>query len=355
MVTVFGARCPALKGRIKALVKQRPQPGAEIVEVDVPSFGPEEVLVEVKATSICGTDVHIYDWNSWAQSRVKLPRIFGHELAGEIVEVGKNVKNIEAGDLISADSHIACGQCFQCRTGQSNICRNIKVLGVDVNGCFAEYLALPERNAWKVPKTRPLEIASIMDPLGNAVYATSSTEPSGESVAIFGCGPIGLFSTGIARLLGATSIYAIDVNNFRLRLAEKMGASKVFNPKDADVLREIREETNGNGVGVVMEMSGNAVAEAFQVLRPGGRLILFGIPPKPVELNIPEWIVFKGAQVLGIFGRKMFETWYTMEALLKSGRLDVTPVITHKMPFNELKKGMELMKSGNCGKVVLLR
>ncbi len=342
--------------KMKAVVKTKAKPGAELIEVDVPKPGPNDVLVKVLATSICGTDLHIYEWNEWAKNRIRnIPQIMGHELCGEVIEVGTNVNNVIKGDVITAETHIACGYCYQCRTGLAHICQNGKIFGVDVNGVFAEYALVPAANAWVLEKKIPKDYASIMEPLGNAIHTTLAGEIAGCTVLITGCGPIGLMSIAVSRLCGATNIIATEINEFRIQLAKKMGADLVINPVQENVIEVIREKTNNRGVDVILEMSGNtnAILDAFKVLRPGGRYSILGIPDKPLKIDLGQDIIFKYITVQGINGRLMFSTWYKTTRFLSSGRLDLEPVITHRFRLEEFEKGMELMKTGNCGKVLL--
>ncbi len=348
-----------MQGKMRALVKTDPAPGARLVSVEIPPIGPKDVLVKVKAASICGTDLHIYQWDQWAQSRIHPPRRFGHELAGEVVEVGSEVSVVQLGDYVSADSHIACGTCYQCRTGRRHICANLAILGVDVDGCFADCAVIPESSIWKnAPSLRP-EVACVQDPLGNAVYATLVEPVSGKSMAVFGCGPVGLFSVGVARASGARPIFAVDVNDYRLGLARQMGATHLVKADDADVVQTIMTETAGLGVDVVLEMSGAhaAIQQGFQVLTKGGRFTAFGIPEEPIpDFDMANQVIFKGARVIGINGREMFQTWYEMADLLNSGALDPSPVITHTFPLEQYESAFDLLLSGGrqCGKVVLI-
>ncbi len=348
-----------MRGKMRALVKGEPAPGAQMLTVDIPPVGPSEVLIKVKAASICGTDLHIYRWDRWAQSRVRLPRRFGHELAGEVVEVGSTVSLVRPGDYVSADSHIACGVCYQCRTGRRHICANLSILGVDVDGCFSDYAVISETSLWKNSATLRPEVACIQDPLGNAVYATLVEPVSGKSVAVFGCGPVGLFSVGVARASGARPIFAVDVNDYRLDLARQMGATHLLQAGDDDVVRKIIAETSGLGVDVVLEMSGahQAIEQGFQVLTKGGRFTAFGIPEEPIpSFDLANQVIFKGARVIGINGREMFATWYEMADLLDSGALDPSPVITHTFPLEEYQAAFDLLLATGrrCGKVVLI-
>lgn len=342
--------------KMKAVAKTKPAPGAEIIEVDIPTAGPDEVLVKVLATSICGTDLHIFDWNEWAQSRIKrIPLIMGHELCGEIVELGDHVKNLKKGDIVSAETHIACGHCYLCHTGNAHICMNGSIFGVDINGVFADYAVVPASNAWVLDQRIPKDYASVMEPLGNAIHTVLAGDITGNTVLVTGCGPIGLMSIAVARICGATQIFATEINDFRIELARKAGADKVLNPKKDRIVSTILKDTAGLGVDVVLEMSGNptAIKEAFSALRPGGRYSILGIPDEPMEIDLGKDIVFKYATVQGINGRLMFSTWHKTSRFLSSNRLDLEPIITHRFPLVEFEKGMELMRSGNCGKILL--
>jgi len=340
---------------VKAFAKVRPEPGLVQIEAEKPRPGNHEVLVKVKVTSVCGTDYHIYRWDEWAQAHIKPPRIIGHEFAGEIVETGSDVTTHKLGDLVAAESHIGCGRCYQCRTGNSHICERLAIIGVDVDGSFAEYVKIPEQNAWPIPSEVPVETASILEPLGNAVHAAFAADIAGSDVSIFGCGPVGLSAVALTSVAGALSVTAIDINDYRLKLAQRMGASKIVNSRELDPVAEIHRDTEGRGARVVLEMSGNEVAirQAFRAVRNGGTVILFGLPSGEIRLNVADDLIFKEAHVQGIVGREIFRTWYTVEALLKSGRLNLQPLITHRMPLNRLDDAMKLVGSGECGKIVL--
>ncbi len=342
--------------KMKAVVKTKPEPGAELVEIDIPTPKPDEVLVKVLATSICGTDLHIYEWNKWAQNRIRnIPQVMGHELCGEVIELGTNVKAVQKGDVISAETHIACNHCYLCHTGNAHICINGRIFGVDVNGVFAEYAVLPSSNAWILDKKIPRDFASVMEPLGNAVHTVLAGEINGNTTLVTGCGPIGVMSIAVARICGATRIIATDINEYRLQMAKKAGADLVLNPKKDDIVQRVLQETSGLGIDVVLEMSGvsTAIQQGFDCLRPGGRFSILGIPDKPMEIDIGKSIVFKYATVQGINGRLMFSTWHKTSRFLSSGRLNLDSIITHRFRLEEFEKGMELMKSGNCGKVLL--
>jgi threonine 3-dehydrogenase len=344
-----------MEGKMRAALKVEAAPGAKVALVNIPQIGSRDVLVQVKAASICGTDMHIYEWDAWAQSRMSIPRIFGHEFAGEVVEVGSEVTTLASGDFVAAETHITCGHCYQCRTGQANVCRNVQILGVDRDGAFAEYIAIPESVAWKTGKEIDHSVASIQEPFGNAVHATYADEITSKTVAVFGCGPIGLWAVGLCRISGASDIFAIEPNHKRLAIATTMGAKHVYNPFEVDPVQQVLEVTGGLGVDVVLEMSGNASAirQGFKALRNGGRVSLLGIPSRSVDLDLANDIIFKGATVHGISGRRMFDTWYRTRRILEAGQLDLKQVITHTLSFDQIHEAMEIMKSGDCGKIVM--
>lgn len=344
--------------KMKAILKKKPGPGLEMDLVDIPHPGPGEVLVKVRATSICGTDVHIYNWDHWAQSRIKPPIIIGHEFCGEVVEVGKDVKSLKVGDFISAESHIPDMTCPVCRKGQPHICQNLKIIGVDTNGSFAEYVVLPEICAWKNASDMDLAIASIQEPLGNAVYAVLAEPVSGKTVAVFGDGPAGSNAVAVAKAAGAGTVFQIGMNPYRLEIGRRMGADFSINIAEGqDPVKIILEKTDGTGVDVVLEMAGSPLAleQGFAVLRKGGRFTAFGIPPEPVTLDWANSVIFKGARIIGINGRLLWETWYQMVELLNSGKLDPSPVITHKMPLDDFEEAFRLLTSPEkrVGKVVM--
>jgi len=346
--------------KMKAVVKTRPEMGAELLEVEVPKIAPDQVLLKVKAASICGTDVHIYQWERWAQSRIgagRLPQILGHEVAGEVVEIGANIRTLKPGDFISVETHIPCGHCRQCLSGQMHICQNLKIFGVDCDGCFAEYVAVPEIVAWKNDKLLPPEYAAVQEPLGNAVYCTLVEPVSGKTVLIFGDGPIALFAVGVARASGATRIVLAGMEPARLLIARSMGADLTINVLQQDAVQVIFDDTSGVGMDVVLEMAGaqKAIEQAFKCVRKGGRVSAFGIPSGPVELDWNNAVIFRGVTIYGINGRLMFDTWITVRNLLASGRLDIAPVITHKLPLSEFARGFDLMITSpkQSGKVVL--
>jgi len=348
-----------------AIVKKKRGPGAEITTVETPKIRENEVLVKVKAASVCGTDIHIWEWNEWAQKRIKkIPLIFGHEFAGEVVEVGKNVTSVTVGDMVSAETHIADGTCYQCRTDRMHVCQHLEILGVDRNGVFAEYVSMPENNAWKNDPSLDPAIASLQEPLGNAIQTVLPKDHiediAGKNVAVLGCGPIGLMSIAVLKVLGASKIFATagGLNKVRMELAKKMGADMVISAQEGvDIVKIIRDGTDGNGVDVALEMSGNptAVRQAFEMLTPGGRVSLLGILDKPMEIDLNNAMIFKSATVYGIHGRRMFQTWYQMKGMLRNPdfRNKIAAIITHKMPFRDVAKGVGLIQSKQAGKVVL--
>ncbi len=338
-----------------AVVKPSAAPGTEIREVKIPSYGRTDVLVKVKVASICGTDLHIFEWDRWAQNRIHPPLIPGHEFCGEVVAFGDEVTSVKEGDFVSAEMHVACGKCLQCRTGEAHICQNVRIIGVDADGAFAEYVVIPESNIWKLDPAIPLEYASILDPLGNAVHTVLAGEIAAKTVAVTGCGPIGLFSIAVARAVGATTVFAIEVNEHRRRLAKEMKADFVLDPSKDNVNSVVMEKTGGNGVDVVLEMAGHpdAIRTAFDIVRRGGRISLLGLTSKPISLNFSEDIIFKGITIQGINGRRMYQTWYQMTALLKAGKLDLHPVITDRIAMKDFSKGMERLKTGEASKILL--
>lgn len=343
-----------MSGQMVALVKETASAGAVMKQVPIPSTHPDEVLIRVKATSVCGTDLHIYNWDHWAQSRVKPPYVFGHECSGIVAEVGEKVTDVEVGDPVSCETHIVCGKCPACRRGDFHICYHTQIIGVDRAGCFAEYLAIPASNVWKVPKTMPFDIATLMEPMGNAVHTVLSGPVVGKRVAVVGCGPIGIMAVSIAKAAGAFQVIALDVNPTRLQLAEQMGATHLINSSQEDPVALVRNMTEDHGVDVVLEMSGHptAIRQGFAMCTYGGRISMLGLPAQDVPINIADEIVFKGITIHGITGRKMFETWEQTAGLLASGQVDLEPLITHRLPLSEFERGFELMRAGDCGKVV---
>ncbi len=343
---------------MRALVKTTAAPGLTMTSWPDPTPGPGDAVVKVAATSLCGTDAHIYRWDDWAQRRIAPPRIIGHELCGHVVEVGRDVSLVKVGDYVAAESHLTCGRCFQCRTGQAHVCKSYKILGIDRDGSYAGYVALPEGLLWQTSPDLAPEFACLQEPLGNAVDAALAEDLPGQTVLITGCGPTGLFAAAVARVAGASLIIASDVSDYRLALAKQLGVDHTLNVRTdgAEAMATvIRDLTGGDGVDAALEMSGDPAAmhQAFRAVKNGGRVTLFGIPTGPVCFDLPNEIIFKGIRVYGVTGRRLFQTWYRLAGLFKAG-LNIRPVVTHIFPMQEFAQGFELIQSGQCGKVVLI-
>lgn len=336
---------------VKAKAARR---ATEIRTVPRPTIRSDEALVRVKIASVCGTDLHIFDWNEWAQHRIRPPLIQGHEMAGTVERAGEDVTTVEPGDYVSFEGHIACGRCYECRTGQAHVCRNLRIMGIDRDGAFAEYVAVPAANLVRNDADLPLEVATIQDPLGNAVQVVMNAGVPGKAVAIFGLGPIGLMAVALAKALSAAQIIAVEkTNEYRKGLAKRLGAHVVLE-SDSDTVDRILGLTGGEGVHEAMEFSGApaALQQAVKVVRPGGGVHLLGLYSGPVSLDLTGDVIMRGVTLHGITGRKMFRTWYEMAGLLKSGNLDLTPVITHRFPLDGYVKALETVRSRQCGKVV---
>lgn len=342
---------------ILALRKVEPAPGAELVRIESRALQPNEIRVRIRAASVCGTDKHIYNWDAWAQGRIKPPITFGHEACGDIVEVGSVVKRVKVGDFVSLETHVPCGACRLCLTDQQHICLNLKILGVDTAGCFAEEVIVPEACAWVNPKDMDPRIAAIQEPFGNAVYCVDKARVGARSVAIMGDGPIACFAAGIARAMGAAHVLVTGLSAARLEIARKMGAHQVVDAANEDAVRVILDATGGDGADVVLEMAGAAatVRQGFQALRKGGTFVAFGIPAGDVTFDYANALVFKEATVLGINGRRMYETWYQSRAILTKGLVDPTPVITHEMGLGDYAKAFAAINdpASTAGKIVL--
>ena len=340
-----------------SLSKIEAKKGMELVMKDIPSIKDDEILVKVLAASVCGTDVHIYTWDNWAQNRIKhIPQTMGHELAGEVVKIGSRVTSLKLGDIVSAETHIVCNECEFCLTGRSHICKNTSVLGVDRDGAFAQFIAIPATNAWKNDPSIPPEYLSIQEPLGNAVHTVLAQDVIGKTVAVVGVGPIGIMAVDVAKAVGAARVIAIDVNEYRLNLAKKIGADVCLNALDKDLVQHVLDLTDGAGVDVVCEMSGNGIAlnQALDYLKLGGHLSILGVPTKKIEIDVANHIVFKGITIHGITGRKMYETWYQVKGLIESGKLHLKELVTHVLPYTQYEEAFSLMESGQCGKIVLM-
>jgi threonine 3-dehydrogenase len=340
---------------LKAVVKARPEPGVRIAEVPEPQPGEDEILVRVEATSICGSDLAIYEWRDWVAERMRTPRVVGHEFCGTVETVGARVQNVRPGDFIAAETHIVDGTCHQCLVGEKHVCQNVQILGFDRDGCFAELIVIPAANAWVTDRSMPVEVASIQEPFGNAVHSATRGELRDQIVLVTGCGPIGLFCVGIARAEGAATVIATDVNQYRLALARRMGADHALDAGPGDLVEAIVAAA-GRPVDVALEMSGNAVAidQALRALRPGGWISLLGLPIAPVTLDLNGLVIQKGVTMYGIFGRRIFETWEQTRRLLSpGGGVDVTPLITHRIGLDDVEEAMRLLQVGECGKIVI--
>ncbi len=338
-----------------AVVKAAAGPGAEIDQVPIPEPSGSDVLIEVAASSICGTDVHIFDWNDWARRHIHPPRVFGHEMSGRVVAAGPEVQDLKAGSFVAAETHIVDHTCRQCRRGLYHLCENVRVLGVDRDGSFARFVLLPAENCWQNAAGLTPEVAALQEPFGNAVHAALAGPLRDNAVAIFGLGPIGLCAVGIAKAEGAAAVYGVEPNPFRRELAERMGATAVFAPGN-ELVSQLRQANGGVGVDVVLEMSGHpmAVQQGLEALHSGGWISLLGIGDRPVTLDLNDLVVTKGITIHGIFGRRIWETWEKTSEYLRSGKVDVSPLITHRFPLDDFDEAMAQMKSGRSGKVVLL-
>ena len=334
-------------------MKTGPGPGLELTDVEVPRPRPDEVLIRIRKTSICGTDLHIDDWNPWAERTVPVPLTIGHEFTGEIVRIGAEVEGLEVGMRVSGEGHITCGHCRNCRAGRRNYCHNHRSVGVSRPGAFAEYLALPAENVFPVPDHIPDDVAAILDPLGNATHTALAFDVVGEDVLVAGAGPIGVMATAIVRHIGARFVVVTDINPYRLDLAASMGADRVVDVRSSELAPVMATLGMTEGFDVGLEMSGSeaALSQLLSVMNNGGRVAVLGIPPGPVTIDLNQ-VIFKGLDLRGIYGRRIFETWYKMSAMLQSG-LDVRPVITHRFPVSEFREAFDVVRSGEASKVIL--
>jgi threonine 3-dehydrogenase len=338
---------------MKALCKLKKEPGIWMTDIPKPEIGVNDVLIKIKKTAICGTDVHIYNWDEWAQATIPVPMAIGHEFMGEIVAVGEEVSGFSIGDRVSGEGHITCGHCRNCRAGKRHLCRNTIGIGVNRQGCFAEYLSLPASNVFLLSDKISDDIASILDPLGNATHTALSFDMVGEDVLITGAGPIGIMAVAIAKHIGARWVVISDVNDYRLNLAKKMGADRVVNVTRESIFEVMSELDIKEGFDVGLEMSGNPQAfnTMLEVMIHGGHIAILGIPPHEIAINWNH-VIFKGLTLKGIYGREMFETWYKMSSLIQAG-LNVAPVITHHFSIEDFQKGFDVMRSGEAAKVIL--
>jgi threonine 3-dehydrogenase len=340
---------------MKALRKMQAAKGLQMDTVAMPAVGPTDVLVRVKTASICGTDLHIYGWDRWSQGRIKPPLTLGHEFCGIVERVGDEVRAVKAGDFVSAEMHVNCGHCHQCRVGQAHVCQNLRIIGIDQDGAFAEFVKIPAPNIWKLDPAIPEHYGAMLDPLGNAVHTVLAGPIAGQTVLVTGCGPIGLMSIAVAKACGASKVFATETNEQRRAMAKKMGADVVLNPAAENVVARILAETGGTGVDALLEMSGNpaAIQQGFKALRAGGRASLLGIPTENVPLDLVNDVIFKGATVQGIYGRRMYETWVQMTALLKAGKLNLEPLFSEREPLEKFENAFAKLQGGLPGKILL--
>lgn len=338
-----------------AIQKSAPEAGFKVATVEKSAPGPKEVLIKVSLASVCGTDFHITNWDEWSANRIKPPLVYGHEFCGVIESIGDRVEGFAPGDFVSAEMHLSCGHCLQCMEGRKHICENVKIFGVDLPGCFAEYVVIPAKQLIKLPKSIKPEYGALLDSLGNSVHAVSRANVAGKTVHVVGCGPLGLFAVAVAKAMGALKVFASDVSPYRLNLAQKAGADAAFDAAKVKTSDEIKKATRGHGVDVVLEMSGSPVAinDAFKSLKLGGTVVMMGIPQGNIELDINKDIIFKEATVIGVNGRQIFQTWILMLDLLTSGKLDLDFIITHELPLSDFGQAMELIRRGESGKILL--
>lgn len=340
---------------MRAVIKASPGPGLQVAQVPIPIPKPDEILVRVRAASICGTDLHIYNWDPWAASRVHPPVVVGHEVCGEVVDRGSMVRTPEIGDFVSLESHVICNTCSYCRTGMGHLCANTRLIGVDRDGGFAEYIAIAAQNAWPNPPDLPLEVAVLQENFGNAVHTAFAVDLRAKKVLVTGCGPVGLMTIAVARAIGARAIFATDISRYRIDFARRMGADLALHAVEDPVIEMIREATDGEGVDVLLEMSGapSAIDQGFLLLKPGGDVALLGVAPGPFEFDWNHHIVFKGASVVGITGRRLWHTWYQARGLIRSGAVDLSPMVTHRFRLDQFDQAFSTMASGESGKVML--
>ncbi|NVK56891.1 MAG: L-threonine 3-dehydrogenase [Alteromonadaceae bacterium] len=338
---------------MKSLVKQHREPGIWLLDTDKPVMGHNDLLIKIRKTAICGTDMHIYQWDDWAQQTIPVPMVVGHEYVGEVVDMGQEVQGFAVGDRVSGEGHITCGHCRNCRAGRRHLCRNTEGVGVNRAGAFAEYLVIPAFNAFKIPANISDDLAAVFDPFGNAVHTALSFDLVGEDVLITGAGPIGIMAAAVARHVGARHVVITDVNPYRLALAEKMGVSRAVNVASESLKDVMQSLGMTEGFDIGLEMSGvpTAFRDMLNNMNNGGKVAMLGIPPQDVAIDWNQ-VIFKGLVIKGIYGREMFETWYKMASLIQSG-LDISPIITHEFAVEDFQQGFDVMGSGKSGKVIL--
>ncbi|MES2309863.1 MAG: L-threonine 3-dehydrogenase [Verrucomicrobiota bacterium] len=341
--------------QMRCLCKEHAAPGFTLTQAPISFPGPGEVRIKVKSVGICGTDLHIWLWDKWAASRVKPGTIIGHEFMGVIDLIGEGVKGLAIGDRVSGEGHITCGRCHNCRTGDAHICDHVDIIGIDINGCFADYLVLPASNVWPLTDDIPNHLGAIHDPFGNAMHTVMSVPVTAKTVMVLGAGIIGAMAVGICKAIGEFQVIAVDTNPYKLDLAKKMGAHHLLNPKTDDIAKRVKEITRGEGIDTLLEMSGSpvAISSGLDLMRNGGNVAFLGIPAENVSIDLAKQVVFKGLTLKGINGRRMYETWYQCTGFIQNHLMDFEPVITHQLPFESFEEGLQLMKEGKAGKVVL--
>lgn len=345
-----------LELEMMAAVKDKEDVGFSYVKRTISTaLEPGEVLIKVITASFCGTDYHLYTYDKWARHRIKIPYTVGHEFSGEIIKIAPDVTRVKVGDIVSAETHITCGECEFCLRGEGHICQNTKVIGLDIDGCFANYIKIPAKNCFVNEKHHDQLQLSVQEPLGNAVHTITHFPIENRDVVVLGCGPIGIMAVDVARAYGAKKVIAIEINDFRRNLAKDLGADHVINPLTEDVYEKVMAYTNGMGADVIGDFSGNktAIETAFKYLKPGGGFAILGIPNDDICINVTDDIVFKGARIYGVTGRRIYDTWYQVKELIDNNRLHLDKIITHTFPLSRINEAAEIMGSKNCGKIVL--
>jgi len=342
---------------MKVIIKEKAGPGLNLSEKPVPVLENDDwVKIKILAASICGTDMHIDEWDEWSQQRVKPGTTVGHELAGEIVEVGSNVKNLKIGDIVACETHIVCETCELCQTGNAHVCEETVIIGVHTDGAFAEYICMPESNCRPQPKDIEPKYLSVLEPFGNAVHTVTEFDVKDKNVAVIGCGPIGLMAVNIAKVLGAKKVVAVEIDEYRIQMAKELGADVCINPIKEDVIARMKEETDGKGIDVACEFSGNkqAIEAIFKYIGLNGKISILGIPRGELSIDVANDVVFKGVTIYGVLGRKMYETWDKAAEIVASGKIDFSKIVTHTYDLENYEEAFDLMRSGQCGKVVLI-
>lgn len=344
-----------MDGKMKVLLKAEAGPGFVMGEKDIPQVADHEVLMKIKTASVCGTDLHIWKWDKWSQNRIKPPVTVGHEFSGEVIAMGKDVTTHKIGDIVAAETHIVCNKCDICKGGNAHVCPETEIIGVDIDGAFAEYIAMPAENARIQSKDINPKYLSVLEPLGNAVHTMTQFDVKGLNTVIVGAGPIGLMGVNLAKNLGAKKVIVLEVNEYRRKLSLELGADVVIDPTSEDVIARVLEETGGLGADMVGEFSGNktAIEQIFKFTNKNAKVSMLGLPPENISLNFSDDIVLRGLSIYGVAGRKMYKTWEIVEDLIAQGKVDFEKIVTHEFAFDDFQDAFELMASGNSGKIVL--